>query len=47
VLAVDRLDLQVRHGEVYGFLGHSGARKTIGSFGPARWHRPAPTLAAL
>src|SRR2546430_1579710 len=28
VLAVDRLDLQVRHGEVYGFLGPNGAGKT-------------------
>jgi ABC-type multidrug transport system ATPase subunit len=28
VLAVDRLDLHVRHGEVYGFLGPNGAGKT-------------------
>ncbi|MBO0684592.1 MAG: ABC transporter ATP-binding protein [Candidatus Dormibacteraeota bacterium] len=28
VLAVDRLDLNVRHGEVYGFLGPNGAGKT-------------------
>jgi ABC-2 type transport system ATP-binding protein len=28
VLAVDRLDLEVRHGEVYGFLGPNGAGKT-------------------
>ena len=28
VLAVDRLDLRVRHGEVYGFLGPNGAGKT-------------------
>ncbi|MBO0683132.1 MAG: ABC transporter ATP-binding protein [Candidatus Dormibacteraeota bacterium] len=28
VLAVDRLDLSVRHGEVYGFLGPNGAGKT-------------------
>jgi ABC-2 type transport system ATP-binding protein len=27
-LAVDRLDLEVRHGEVYGFLGPNGAGKT-------------------
>ena len=28
VLAVDRLDLNVRHGEIYGFLGPNGAGKT-------------------
>ena len=28
VLAVDRLDLDVRRGEVYGFLGRNGAGKT-------------------
>lgn len=28
VLAVDRLDLSVRRGEVYGFLGRNGAGKT-------------------
>lgn len=28
ILAVDRLDLEVRHGEVYGFLGPNGAGKT-------------------
>jgi ABC-2 type transport system ATP-binding protein len=28
VLAVDRLDLEVRHGEVFGFLGPNGAGKT-------------------
>ena len=28
VLAVDGLDLDVRHGEVYGFLGRNGAGKT-------------------
>ena len=27
VLAVDRLDLHVRRGEVYGFLGPNGAGK--------------------
>jgi ABC-type multidrug transport system ATPase subunit len=89
VLAVDRLDPQVRHGEVGGFLCPNGSGKTttirmllglirptsgtatvadapagsprkprtpecvtsrkgpasIGPFGPARWHQPAPTLA--
>src|SRR6266508_3489141 len=28
ILAVDRLDLRVRRGEVYGFLGPNGAGKT-------------------
>lgn len=28
VLAVDALDLEVREGEVYGFLGRNGAGKT-------------------
>jgi ABC-type multidrug transport system ATPase subunit len=28
VLAVDRLDMEVRHGEVFGFLGPNGAGKT-------------------
>ncbi len=28
VLAVDSLDLSVRHGEIYGFLGRNGAGKT-------------------
>jgi ABC-2 type transport system ATP-binding protein len=28
VLAVDGLSLDVRRGEVYGFLGRNGARKT-------------------
>ena len=28
ILAVDRLDLEVRHGEVFGFLGPNGAGKT-------------------
>lgn len=27
-IAVDRLTLEVRHGEVFGFLGHNGAGKT-------------------
>ena len=28
IVAVDRLDLRVRRGEVYGFLGPNGAGKT-------------------
>ena len=28
VLAVDSLDLHVRRGEIYGFLGRNGAGKT-------------------
>src|ERR687891_1032143 len=28
IVAVDRLSLRVRHGEVYGFLGPNGAGKT-------------------
>lgn len=30
-LAVDALDLTVKHGEIYGFVGRNGAGKSIRS----------------
>ena len=45
IRAVDRLNLTVRKGEVYGFLGPNGAGKTttlqmlLGLVPPRSWHR--------
>jgi ABC-2 type transport system ATP-binding protein len=46
-LAVDRLDLHVRPGEVYGFLGPNGAGKTTTIRVLLGLHRPSAGSAAL